>query len=42
MTSEIDKEIRKITVNSVEHSNHFVSISSKTRFDSGSPVTSVK
>jgi hypothetical protein len=42
MTSEINKEITRITVNSVEHSNHSVSISSKTRFDSGDPVTSVK
>jgi hypothetical protein len=42
MTSEINKDITRITVNSVEHSNHFVGISSTTRFDSGGAVTRVK
>lgn len=32
----------RTTVNSVEHSNHFVSISSTARFDSGGIVTRVK
>jgi hypothetical protein len=42
MTSEINKEITRSTINSVEHSNHFVSISSTTHFVSGGAVTRVK
>jgi hypothetical protein len=42
MTSEINKEITRITVNSVEHNNHFVGTSSTTFFDSGGAVTKVK
>jgi hypothetical protein len=42
MASEINKEIARIKVNSIEHSNHFVSISSTTRFDSGDAVSRVK
>jgi len=42
MIREINKVITIITVNSIEHNNHFVSISPTTRFDSGGAVVRVK